>query len=163
MSQPKTCPRCGEEYLATVTLCADCGIPLGGSGAAGPADPEPEELPAAADLVAVRNAEVSWIEGLAGALAEAGIASRVELPSERDQRQVQGRGMGAFRCTLYVRQEDVAAAARVDAAFARTQVPDLPEAEAAWAAAEACPGCGSTLAADAEECRECGLAFGGGE
>jgi hypothetical protein len=114
--------------------------------------------------VAVRHAEVSWIEGLAAALADAGVPSRVELPTEADARRVQGAGMGAIRCTLFVRPDDVAAAARIDAEFARTQVPDLPEdAQSAWGETEVCPACETPIAADAVECPECGLAFGGGE
>ncbi|MEB2346634.1 MAG: hypothetical protein OZ948_18055 [Deltaproteobacteria bacterium] len=163
MDAMKVCPRCGEEYVLTASTCVDCGVALGFEGPTGAPDPG-FELPPAADLVAVRHAEVSWIEGLAAALAEAGVPSRVELPTEADERRVQGAGMGAIRCTLFVRPADVAAAARIDADFARTQVPDLPEdARSAWDEAEACPGCEAPLAADAAECPECGLAFAGGE
>jgi ribosomal protein L40E len=157
----KICPRCGEEYVHSAQTCAECGVALGFEA---PAEPERLELGPAEGLVALRNAEVPWIEGLAQALAEAGVASRVELPTEIDANRVQGRGTGALRCTLYVRSEDAAAAARVDAAFARTQVPDLPEeADAGWGESQGCPGCGAPLAADAEECGECGLVFAGGE
>jgi ribosomal protein L40E len=163
MSSMKVCPRCGEEYVLTATTCVDCGVTLGFEGPAAEAAPG-LDLPPAADLVALRHAEVSWIEGLAAALADAGVPSRVELPTAADERRVQGAGMGAIRCTLFVRPADVAAAARIDADFARTQVPDLPEeADAAWGEAEVCPGCSAPLAADAAECPECGLSFGGGE
>lgn len=164
MSGPmKICPRCGEEYVLTASTCVDCGVPLGFEAPAR-TDAPALELPPAADLVAVRHAEVSWIEGLAAALADAGVPSRVELPTEADQRRVQGAGMGAIRCTLYVRPADAAAAARIDAEFARTQVPDLPDdTDAGWGEAEVCPGCETPLDADAEECPECGLAFGAGE
>jgi len=160
----KICPRCGEEYVLAASTCADCGVPLGFDRPAPAAEPEAPELPEPSALVALRHAEVSWIEGLAEALAEAGIPSRVELPQAADERRVQGAGLGAIRCTLYVRPEDAAAAARIDAEFARSQVPDLPEdAASAWQEAEVCPGCETPLAADATECPECGLAFGGGE
>ena len=161
VSLHKICPRCGEEYVAAAQTCVDCGVPLGSEG---PSEQAPlQELPALDSLVALRNAEVSWIDGLAHALAEAGIPSRVELPPQ-DTRSVQGRGMGAVRCTLYVRREDAEAATGIDAEFARTQVPDLPEAtSAAWAEAETCPGCDAPVPSDAEECPECGLAFATGE
>ncbi len=156
---PKICPRCGEEYVHTMQRCRDCDVPLGSDA---PVAGVVVEMPPADQLVALRNAEVSWIEGLAHALAEAGIPSRVELPRREDQ-SVQSRGMGAIRCNIYVRPEDAEAAARVDAEFARTQVPDMPEeSESAWGEAEACPGCGSELGADAIECPECGLSFGAG-
>ncbi len=159
----KFCPRCGEEYVLAASTCSDCGVPLGFDAPDIGAAPT-LELPASDGLLSVRHAEVSWIEGLAEALAEAGIPSRVELPTEADEQRVQGRGMGAIRCTLFVRPEDGPAAARVDAEFARTQVPDLPdETDAGWGEADACPGCGSALVSDAEECGECGLSFGSGE
>ena len=157
----KICPSCGEEYVHSATTCVDCGVPLGFEA---PASPEAPELGASDRLVPLRHAEVPWIEGLAHALAEAGIPSRVVLPDEPDLRRVQGRGTGALRCTLYVRSEDAAAAAEVDTEFARGQVPDLPEdAGSGWAETEACPGCGAPLSTQAEECPECGLAFAGGE
>jgi hypothetical protein len=157
---PKICPRCGEEYVHTMQRCRDCDVPLGSDAPAEEA--AAPELPPADQLVALRNAEVTWIEGLAHALADAGIPSRVELPRREDQ-SVQSRGMGAIRCNLYVRPEDAAAAARVDAEFARTQVPDLPDEQAGeWGESETCPGCGSELGADASECAECGLSFGAG-
>jgi hypothetical protein len=154
---PKICPQCGEEYVHTVQRCVDCDVALGMDA---PAERPVLELPPSEELRALRNAEVSWIEGLAHALAEAGIPSRVELPRREDQ-SVQSRGMGAIRCNIFVRPEDAEAAAQVDAEFARTQVPDMPEdSESAFVDAEACPGCGAALAADAIECAECGLAFG---
>jgi hypothetical protein len=155
---PKICPSCGEEYVHSVQTCPDCEVPLDGDA---PAPAPAFELPPAEQLVALRNAEVPWIEGLAEALTAAGIPSRVELMRREDD-SVQSRGLGAIRCTIYVRPEDGAEATRVDAEFARTQVPDLPHDEAGeWGESDACPGCGTALASDAVECPECGLAFGG--
>ena len=157
---PKICPRCGEEYVHTMERCVDCDVPLGTDAPAG--FEAPPDLPPTEQLVALRNAEVPWIEGLAHALAAAGIPSRVELPRHEDQ-SVQSRGMGAIRCNIFVRPADALAAARVDAEFARTQVPDLPHDEAGeWGEGDACPGCGTEVASDASECPECGLSFGPG-
>jgi hypothetical protein len=156
MLPPKLCPECGEEYVHTILRCPDCDVPL---GADGPAAVAAFELPPAEQLVALRNAEVSWIDGLAHALAEAGIASRVELPRVEDTRSVQSRGMGNVRCTIYVQPDDVEAAASIDAEFARTQVPDLPDAAEQHAESDECPGCGTPVASGATECTECGLAF----
>jgi ribosomal protein L40E len=155
---PKICPECGEEYVHTVQRCRDCDVPLGHDA---PIAAPVLDLPPSEELVAVRNAEVPWIEGLANALAAEGIPSRVELP-RREDKSVQSRGMGAIRCNIFVRSQDAEEAARIDAAFARTQVPDMPEAESTWGEAEVCPGCGTALAADATECAECGLSFGEG-
>lgn len=155
---PKVCPSCGEEYVHTVTVCVECKVVLGFDA---PAQEPAFEMPPAEELVALRNAEVVWIEGLAHALAEAGIPSRVELPRREDD-SVQSRGLGAIRCNIFVRPEDATAAARIDAEFARSQVPDLPDQNAGeWGESDACPGCGTALASDAHECPECGLAFGG--
>jgi hypothetical protein len=163
VSMHKTCPRCGEEYVASVRTCVECGVPLDVEAPAAAMPAPAAELPPLEALVALRNAEVRWIEELAERLAGEGIPSRVELP-DQDDRRVQGRGMGAVRCTLYVRREDAEPAARIDAEFARTQVPDLPaETQAGWAEAEGCPGCSAPLAPDAQECLECGLAFGAPE
>jgi hypothetical protein len=153
---PKLCPECGEEYVHTVLRCPDCDVAL---GADGPAPAAAFELPDAEQLVLLRNAEVPWIDGLAHALAEAGIPSRVELPRVEDTKSVQSRGMGNVRCTIYVRSEDAPEAARIDAEFARTQVPDLPDDAEQHAESDGCPGCGTTVASDATECPECGLAF----
>lgn len=154
---PKICPECGEEYVHTAQTCADCGVPLGHEA---PAEAPAFELPPSEELVALRNAEVPWIEGLAHALEDAGIPSRVELPRREDD-TVQSRGLGAIRCTIFVRREDGERATRIDAEFARTQVPDLPVEDAGeWGESDGCPACGSALAGDAAECPECGLSFG---
>jgi hypothetical protein len=156
MLPPKLCPECGEEYVHTVLRCPDCDVPLGSDG---PTAPPAFELPPAEQLVALRNAEVSWIDGLAHALADAGIPSRVELPRTEDTKSVQSRGLGNVRCTIFVRREDVEEAARIDAEFARTQVPDLPTDSAQYEESDACPGCGTPAPVGATECSECGLAF----
>jgi hypothetical protein len=139
----------------TVQVCPDCDVPLGSEGPAAPAF----ELPPAEELIALRNAEVPWIDGLAHALADAGIPSRVELPRVEDTKSVQSRGLGNLRCTIFVRPQDAAEAALVDAEFARTQVPDLPTDSAQYEESDACPGCGTPAAEGATECAECGLAF----
>jgi len=154
---PKICPRCGEEYVHTVEICVECRVPLGLDA---PAGAPAFVMPPVEELVALRNAEVPWVEGLAQALAAAGIPSRVELPRREDD-TVQSRGMGAIRCTIFIRREDGPEATRIDAEFARTQVPDLPDADAGeWGESDSCPGCGTVLASDAVECPECGLTFG---
>jgi ribosomal protein L40E len=155
---PKVCPRCGEEYVHTAERCVECDVPL---GLEAPPDAPAFEMPPVEELVELRNAEVPWIEGLAQALAEAGIPSRVDLLRREDD-TVQSRGLGAIRCKIFVRREDGPEATRIDAEFARTQVPDLPDANAGeWRAGDDCPACGATLTPDAVECPDCGLAFGG--
>jgi predicted amidophosphoribosyltransferase len=150
---PKLCPRCGEEYLATVERCAACDVPLVAEGEG--VFEAALELPPAAELVRLRVEHPTWIETLAERLAEAGIPSRVELfagdrPATR----------GAAPCALFVRPEDAERAGAIDAELLRAQIPDLPEGVgSAWREAEACPACGSALDPDASECAGCGLAF----
>lgn len=148
---PKYCPDCGEEYVHHAAQCADCGVALvlEPPSVGGPVGALPERD----RLVAVRSGETSWVRGLAEELSAAGIPSRVE----RGESEPSRRGHGP-RLTLYVRPEDAPRAAEIDATYARTQVPDLPEeASSGWAETEGCPACGTALADDAAECPECGL------
>ncbi len=69
------CPRCGAEYLARVTSCADCGIPLRHEGEAeGPGDP--------GDVEQVAYTLEDWTPDqratLARTLREEGVAARWE-------------------------------------------------------------------------------------
>jgi hypothetical protein len=152
---PKICPSCGEEYLHTVARCAECDVELGSEPP--PARPAPE-LPGAEQLVPVRRADPTWVAGLAEALARAGIPSRVELARPESER-ARGRRGERPPCTLYVRPDDLEHAARIDAEFARMQLPDLPAEAAPAGEGDACPACGEALAPDAIECPSCGLAF----
>lgn len=150
---PKSCPRCGEEYVHEASMCADCGVALVLDPQAAEAEPE---LPPARELVSVRNADLRWIHGLAERLAGAGIPSRVELA------ETPARPGAAARGTLFVRPQDAEAAAGIDSAFARQQIPDLPEdVSAQWVESEACPACGTEVPPDAEACPDCGLVIAG--
>jgi hypothetical protein len=55
-----------------------------------------------------------------------------------------------------VRPEDRPAAAAVDAAYERHEIPDLPEERASE---EHCPACGEPCDPEAGECASCGLEF----
>lgn len=157
---PKICPRCGEEYLPTVSLCVDCGVALIAEGevAARAAAESEFALSASSELVAVRSAGAAWIAGLAESLEAAGVPCRVEVMGAAAGRA--GRAAGGVRCTLLVRPEDADRAARVDVEFARTQIPDLPDQiNSSWTEIDACPACGAALAQSAAECAECGLVF----
>lgn len=151
---PRVCPRCREEYVATVERCVSCDVALVAEGdsvfeAVG-------ELPPTAELVRLRVEHPTWLESLAERLGEAGIPSRVELLATE---RAATRGAPA-PCALFVRREDAERARAIDAELLRAQLPDLPEdASPEWREAEACPACGTPIEAEASECRECGLAF----
>lgn len=151
---PKLCPRCREEYVATVERCPACDVPL--VAAAEVVFDAPEELPPATELVRVRVEHPSWIETLAEHLAAEGIPSRVELVAS-DRPATRG---APAPCALFVRPADAERARAIDAELLRSQLPDLPEnVSSEWSDAEACPACGAALEPEAVECAGCGLAF----
>jgi len=129
--------------------CSDCGVEL---VLELPEAGNRQVLPELDALVPIRSAPMAWIQALAGALAEAGISSRVE--------SIQARSGSGPAAAIFVRPEDQAAALPIDAAVARAAIPDLPEqSESGWSETEACPACQTELSPDAEVCPECGLIF----
>jgi len=154
----RVCPRCGAEYVPSVGRCLDCGVDLIREGEVAP-PVEPEiELPPVAELRLVRPAELAWAQDLAAALIEQGVSCRLEILRPGADDAARARGLGP-RYGVFVRPEDAARAAEVDAVHARTQLPDLEGAEALAGSDEGCPACGADVAGDAVECPECGLVF----
>jgi hypothetical protein len=155
VAPPRVCPLCGDEYLATVERCPECGVALVEAGTQAERGAAPG-LPPSADLVRLRVENPVWIAALAERLAAEGVPSRVELV---DPAATPRNRLGS-PCALFVRAEDVARARAVDAELLRDQLPDLPEgASSGWSEAEGCPACGAAVGPDAAECPECGLAF----
>jgi len=156
----RMCPECGEEYLPTVSECADCRVALVASGDE-PVHPTSRELPPAAQLVCVRTATLGWAQGLSELLSEAGITHRLEAqePDDSSTQTAARRRLADSPYGVFVREQDVAEAREVDREFMRTQIPDVPEEAAAVVEGEGCPACGAAVAADAVECPECGLAL----
>jgi len=151
---PKRCPECGEEYVHSVLVCAECGVTLVLAG-----EPIPvRELPPASDLMRVRTATLSWARSFSDLLAEAGIAHRVE--PEVDSARASGVPRGEQLCSVFVRKEDREQAARLDVQHMRSQIPDVPENFAGGAIEDdRCPACGEPADLAAPECASCGLAF----
>lgn len=157
------CPRCEAEYLATAIECVECGVAL--------VHPEQlasaavQDLPPASELTCIRAASIAWTRALSERLSDAGIAHRVEAirgDADDDDDAVRNRPNYRLPCGVYVRPEDVAAAAQIDAAFMRSQIPDLPdghEISGGSQDAEACPACGERVGLGARECPGCGLAL----
>jgi hypothetical protein len=149
----KLCPRCGCEYLATVEVCADCGLALVWEGEA--RDPQGEDLvlPSQEGLVRVREAELGWAMGLGKALARAGIPHRLDPVAP---------GGTSGRWVVSVGEADATRAQEVDADYARGELPALEAAPAPPGAAgseDACPACGEPVTEAVTECPGCGLVF----
>jgi hypothetical protein len=155
MVAPRVCPECGEEYLPTVLRCVDCGVSLVAEAPARAA--APGELPPVSELLCVRTGSLAIAQGLSAELAEAGITHRIQAVSP--EAGAEPRRPDALPYGVYVREQDAAAAAAVDHAFLRSQLPDLPADAEAGAGGEGCPACGAPVAADAAECPDCGLAL----
>jgi hypothetical protein len=151
----KVCPGCEAEYLPSVEVCLDCGLPLVSEGEARePGWDKGLVLPPGEGLVLVREADLRWAVGLGRAFAEAGIPHRLDPASRTD---------AGLRWAVWVGAPDAPQAAAVDAEYARRELPEMNEAPSELGAApsdDRCPACGEALAADARECPECGLVFG---
>lgn len=161
-SQVKLCPDCRTEYTLAAVRCADCDVDLVHAHEL-PEEEEPEdvEFPPASELTCVRVAPIAWMQALSGALQRNGVAHRVEPAEVEDAPDGQRpQVFGPARLFgLYVQEEHAAAARELDATIAAQLLPEeappLDQGDE-----EACPACGTALAADAAECPDCGLAFG---
>jgi RNA polymerase subunit RPABC4/transcription elongation factor Spt4 len=156
----RVCPECDEEYRPDIATCADCGADLvdravdeQGRRVAEPAVAEGEPI----TLVGLYSGPAAALRPLAEALAAAGVAQRfVPIP-------------GQSGLTLAVAQEDGVRAMEALAAFhGRGTELGLSELAATFEAGaeeheHACPACGAAIPADASECPDCGLEWGGGE
>jgi hypothetical protein len=155
------CPQCEAEYLASAIECVECGVALVHPEQLATA--EVEELPPASELTCIRAASVAWTRALSERLSDAGIPHRVEAMREGaddDDDSVRKRPNFRLPCGVYVRPGDSERAARIDADFMRSQIPDLPEGHEISGGgedAEACPACGERVSFDTTECPSCGL------
>lgn len=158
MPEPVFCPACRAEYLWTATTCVECDVALVAENALDEA--AVDDLPPVAQLVCIRAAAVGWCQALSERLVEAGISHRIEVTADDEEDGSVRRPGANLPYGVYVRPEDVEAATAVDAAYMRSQIPDLPETGGgAEVDAQSCPACGEAVTADTEECPECGLAL----
>jgi hypothetical protein len=114
--------------------------------------------------VLLRECGARWAGALADALTEAGIPCRVGPTPAFEQGRAQGQPVTSLPLGVFVREQDLTAARRVDVEHLRAEVPELRDAQAvgsgdALEAGEGCPACGAAVASDAPECPECGLGF----
>jgi len=158
---PVFCPECRGEYLASARECVDCGVPLVAAHELGAS--ATEALPPASELRCIRAASVGWAQALSERLASSGISHRIEAVGEDgEDDSVRRQPSHRLPYGVYVRSEDLEAAAAIDEAFFREQIPDLPEGHEVSGApevADGCPACGEPAAPGAAECPSCGLAL----
>lgn len=161
MSNPVFCPECRGEYLSSATVCAECGVPLVSESAL--SESAVEDLPPVSELVCIRASAVGWARALSEQLVEAGISHRIEVAHDDSEDGSDRRPGANLPFGVYVRPEDAEAAAAVDAAFMRSQIPDLEHGDPSQPSedtdAESCPACGADAPAGASECPDCGLAL----
>jgi hypothetical protein len=157
MPDPVFCPECHAEYLWSATVCVECDVALVPESALG--GRAASELPPVSQLVCIRAAAIGWCQALSERLLEAGISHRIEVAEDEEEEGAERRPGANLPYGVYVLPEDEAAAVAVDAAFMRSQIPDLPEADASAPDAGSCPACGEAVSPDAQECPECGLAL----
>jgi len=155
MAGTRHCPECGEEYVSTAMLCAECRVPLVSGESRGSAPVE--DLPPAAQLVCLRAATLAFARGLSEQLAHAGISHRIEAAHDEGEEVALRRPGANMPYGVYVRSEDVEAAAEVDREYMRQVIPDLEVGAQEASGDEGCPACGAPLAPDAAECSDCGL------
>jgi len=159
---PKFCPECRDEFVHSATICVGCDVPLVLEGELG-AD-RGEELPPISELVCIRASAVGWARALSEKLAEAGIPHRIQAAGADD-----GEGEGEQQKPgenlpygVYVLDEDVEEATKIDLEHTNSEIPDIPEGfEGAQSdvADDACPACGDPIVPTTDECPGCGLAI----
>jgi hypothetical protein len=154
---PKVCPQCESEYVHTAVVCAHCNVELVDAGSWVPTPAR--ELPAASELALVRAAGMGWVLALSERLVEAEIPHRVE-PLEGGGKEDEAPP-GPYG--VYVREADLAAAHRIDAAHLAREIPEAETADADSFGEDACPACGEPISESDTECGECGLPFGPAE
>jgi len=157
--EPVFCPECRGEYLASARECVDCGVALVPEYELGTS--ATEALPPVSELTCIRAASVGWAQALSERLAGSGISHRIEAVGDAEEDEsVRRQPSHRLPYGVYVRSEDVEAAAAIDEAFFREQIPDLPEGHEVAGASEVpdgCPACGEPADIGAAECPSCGL------
>jgi hypothetical protein len=155
--EPKVCPECRDEYVHSASVCRECGVALVTESEL--TDDEAEELPPIEELVCIRASSVGWAMALSERLAVAGIPHRIEAARDPDDEGGRGRPGHNLPYGVFVLEQDVAAAAAIDAEHTESQIPDMPRDFDPTAESEDCPACGDPIDESASECPGCGLAL----
>ncbi len=155
------CPTCRSEFVAAMVRCPTCDTEL-------VAELQKDHLEERKDLLAhavqegralaVSQGSFDAASELADSLLAVRIAAQVAKPPGTECDHEQGP------CTHYkvmILQEDQEVAAkRLHAQYRELVAREGTGARLADAPSDACPACGATVPENAEECPDCGLAFG---
>lgn len=159
------CPRCGVAHQAWATRCADCDCELVDEPPPPSQALPPSALPPARELACLDTGDAWHVRSLAEALQAGGLSCRID--SHPPDAPLSGPGFSArrgfsgatTRLGVYVLPDELEAARRIQDEHRRSRTPGEAELAAGEHGEEACPACGTPLAASAEACGECGLEF----
>ena len=152
MNLNKICPDCETEYLPHIEKCADCGTVLLLHEEHSRVREEKKQLAekAVRNAVVLREGDLKWLDELCNVLIDAGIPCSV----------ISDEGCNKGRCgdnwQLIVSKEDVESAKERIEEYFMEMHPEI-RASNELVSQGRCPACGSPVAADANECRDCGL------
>jgi uncharacterized OB-fold protein len=153
MNLNKLCPDCGTEYLPNIEKCADCGTVLLLHEEYVSVQEEKKRLieKAFENAVVVREGDLKWLEELHDVLINAGIPCTVASDTE-----CKGR-CGDNWLLITSKEDHERAKERIEQYFVEMHPEMLVSNE--LASQGKCPACGFPVAAGADECPDCGLAF----
>lgn len=155
MTETRTCPKCGAEYVPQVETCADCNVQLLSVSDLSAAR---ASLETAKDLVLIRSEEPNWIKAFADELDRAGIPTLVKVEHQPAHNDALGSFGQGWVYGIYVRPEDESHARALDEQhWANLLEDDDSAAETGEESPQRCPACGSLVGLEAQECPSCGL------
>lgn len=148
----KLCPKCGSEYYAHISTCADCDILL----------IMPEEIekernkksditePLHDEWVTIREEGIEGIRELSDLLSRNGIFCKIVLAP--------GCSTGKCGCRylLLAAKRDVSAAHDCIEELHIQKYPEIKTSQE-WELQGRCPACGYCVGPDIKECPDCGL------
>jgi ssDNA-binding Zn-finger/Zn-ribbon topoisomerase 1 len=152
MNLNKICPDCEAEYLPHIEKCADCGAGLLTFEEHRKAQEEKKRImeKIVENTVVVREGDLNWMSELRAVLIEDGIPCTVHSDAGCK------KGCCGTACRLLVSSEDLERARERIEEYYMEVSPEL-RASRELISEGKCPACGSPVAADDQECRDCGL------
>jgi hypothetical protein len=148
----KLCPKCGSEYYAHMSACADCDVLL----------IMPEEIekernkksditePLHDEWVTIREEGIEGIRELSDLLSRSGIFCKIALAP--------GCSTGKCGCRylLLAAKRDARAAHDCIEELHTQKYPEIKTSQE-WESQGRCPACGYCVSPDTKECPDCGL------